>query len=255
MTGPRALTVDRLSFRYGSKRILSGITVSLGAGTNVILGRNGAGKTTMIRLLAGAAQPADGGIKLGDERLDLAARSGRKLLQHIGWLPQDFGYPRHMRVIDFIAYAAWLKEVPKARLVSRVADAIAATDLAGHEHQQLRTLSGGQLRRAGLAAAIVADPEVLVLDEPTAGLDPVQRDGFYTLVRRIQETKVVVIATHLLEDVEALADRVVVVDAGRVLWEGTPGELAATATTSGDDRPAGIDGLRQGFRTVLGAAR
>lgn len=254
MSVPRVLTVDNLSFHYGSRMILSGVTVSLGAGATVFLGRNGAGKTTMIRMLAGAAQPAEGEIRLGDDPLAVRTRSGRRLLRHIGWLPQDFGYPRHMKVVDFVAYAAWLKEVPKQRLVPRVDEALSTTDLTEHAQRPLRALSGGQLRRAGLAAAVVADPDVLVLDEPTAGLDPEQRAGFYTLIRQVQQTKVVVIATHLLEDVEALADRVVIVDAGRILWEGTPGELAGTVATPDGAQPAGLDGLRQGFRGVLGVA-
>ncbi|MEU6857343.1 ATP-binding cassette domain-containing protein [Glycomyces sp. NPDC046736] len=250
MTGPRKLKAHGLSFSYGRHPVLSGVSFSLGAGAHVVLGRNGAGKTTLIRLLAGAATAAGGTIKLGEDLLDLRTRSGRALLRHIGWLPQEFGYPPHMKVVDFVAYAAWLKEVPKEQLVSRVEAALEAADMTEQARRPLSALSGGQLRRAGLAAATVADPEVLILDEPTAGLDPEQRDGFHRLILELRKTKVVLIATHLLEDVEALAEHVMVIDAGAILWTGTTDELASTS-----DGPGGLQGLRQGFRAVLGAAQ
>lgn len=250
MTGPRELKAHGLSFSYGRQSVLSGVSFSLGVGAHVLLGRNGAGKTTLIRLLAGAATAADGTIRLGEDLLDLRTRSGRALLRHVGWLPQDFGYPPHMKVADFVSYAAWLKEVPNARLASRVEAALEAADMIEHARRPLSALSGGQLRRAGLAAATVAEPEVLILDEPTAGLDPEQRDGFHGLIRELRKTKVVVIATHLLEDVEALAEHVVVIDAGAILWTGTADELASTT-----DGPGGLQGLRRGFRAVLGTTQ
>lgn len=249
------LEVDDLSFGYGGGNVLHGISLTLGAGVNLILGRNGAGKTTLLRLLAGAAPATRGGeIRLDGEHLAVRTRPGRKILRNVGWLPQEFGYPPHMRTSEFVAYAAWLKEVPRSRIASQVAAALAAAGVNGQSGQRLRVLSGGQLRRAGLAAAVVSDPRLLILDEPTAGLDPEQRESFHELVRAVGAAKVVVIATHLLEDVAALADHIVIIDAGRVRWQGTPARLAHAGREDDTPVPVGTESLRRGLRVVLRGA-
>lgn len=242
------LEVDQIGFRYGSKPVLRGVSASFEPGATVLLGRNGAGKTTLIRILAGAAAPSSGQVRLNGSAQGSHSRATRAVLRRIGWLPQTFGFPPRMATAEFVAYAAWLKEVPGRQLTRQVADALATTGLSEQSRNPLQTLSGGQLRRAGLAAALVAEPEVLVLDEPTAGLDPEQRDAFHVLVRRIRSERVVVIATHLLEDVEALADRVVVIDRGSVQWTGTIDDLA------GLSQQQGLSALREGFQIVLDRA-
>ncbi|MFY1649542.1 ATP-binding cassette domain-containing protein [Solwaraspora sp. WMMB762] len=242
------LEVDQIGFRYGSKPVLRGVSATFEPGATVLLGRNGAGKTTLIRILAGAAVPSGGQVRLNGSAQGSHSRATRAVLRRIGWLPQTFGFPPRMATAEFVAYAAWLKEVPGRQLTRQVADALATTGLSDQARNPLQTLSGGQLRRAGLAAALVAEPEVLVLDEPTAGLDPEQRDAFHGLVRRIRSERVVVIATHLLEDVEALADRVVVIDRGSVQWTGTIDDLA------GLSQQQGLSALREGFQIVLDRA-
>jgi len=239
------LEVDQVGFRYGSKPVLRGVSATFEPGATVLLGRNGAGKTTLIRILAGAATPSSGQVRLNGSAQGSHSRATRAVLRRIGWLPQTFGFPPRMATAEFVAYAAWLKEVPGRQLTRQVADALATTGLSEQARNPLQTLSGGQLRRAGLAAALVAEPEVLVLDEPTAGLDPEQRDAFHGLVRRIRSERVVVIATHLLEDVEALADRVVVIDRGSVQWTGTIDDLA------GLSQQQGLSALREGFQIIL----
>jgi ABC-2 type transport system ATP-binding protein len=237
---------DKVTFRYGKKVALHEVSFGLGVGATVLLGRNGAGKTTLIATLVGAARPASGRVRLDDRVVDAGSRAGREVLRDIGWLPQSFGYPPQMTVEEFVGYAGWLKQLPGARVRSRAADVISLvglTDKAGHG---LRTLSGGQLRRAGLAAAIVAEPAVLVLDEPTAGLDPEQREEFHDLIRTLRAHAVVLVATHLLEDVEALAQRIVVLDDGRLRWSGTPQAMVERA---GGEQ--GLSGLRRGFQAVL----
>jgi ABC-type multidrug transport system ATPase subunit len=151
-----------------------------------------------------------------------------------------------MTVEEFVGYAGWLKEVPRAGLSSRVSETISLVGLEHKTKDALRTLSGGQLRRAGLAAAVVAEPAVLVLDEPTAGLDPEQREEFHELVRELRTQTVVLVATHLLEDVEALAQRIIVLDSGRLMWSGTPQGLAELAGSA-----PGLQGLRRGFQAAL----
>ncbi|HWH00973.1 MAG TPA: ATP-binding cassette domain-containing protein [Pilimelia sp.] len=244
------LEIDNVSFRYGRRAVLVDVNLSLGAGIHALLGRNGAGKTTLIKILVGAAAPSQGSVRFESATISQNRGGGRSALRSIGWLPQEFGYPPHMTVGEFVTYAAWLKEVPRARIRERVTESIQAVGLTESGSRPLRALSGGQLRRAGLAAAIVADPTALILDEPTAGLDPEQRDDFHRLVRSLHVGKVVVVATHLLEDVEALAENVVVLDSGAVRWVGTQQQLAA----AGAEGP-GVRGLRQGFSAVLGRAQ
>ncbi len=240
------LEAEKVTFRYGRKIALDKVSFGLGVGATVLLGRNGAGKTTLISTLVGAAPPADGRVCLDGRVIGGGSRQGRKALREVGWLPQSFGFPPHMTVEEFVGYAGWLKEVPRARLASRVSETIALVGLEHKTKHPLRTLSGGQLRRAGLAAAVVAEPGVLVLDEPTAGLDPEQREEFHELVRALRTHTVVLVATHLLEDVEALAQRIIVLDGGRLRWSGTPQALAALAGAE-----PGLQGLRRGFQVAL----
>jgi ABC-2 type transport system ATP-binding protein len=243
------LEVHDVAFRYGTKTVLTNVRLSFGVGATVLLGRNGAGKTTLMRILAGAAAPSVGEVRLNGKPSDPRTRTGRQALRDIGWLPQEFGFPSRMTAAEFVAYAAWLKEVPRQRIVDRVRSALSLVDLSEQAEKPLRSLSGGQLRRLGLAAAVAPEPEVLILDEPTAGLDPEQRDSFHGFIRRLRGEKTVVVATHLLEDVEALAEHIVVIDSGSVRWTGTPSELAEKA-----GKP-GISGLRHGFQLVIDGGR
>jgi ABC-2 type transport system ATP-binding protein len=249
VNSPRVFEADKVTFRYGRKLALQQVSFDLGVGATVLLGRNGAGKTTLIATLVGAARPVGGQVRLDGRPVEAGSRSGRAVLREIGWLPQSFGYPPYMTVEEFVGYAGWLKQMPRARVRSRVTEVLSVVGLAGKAGHGLRTLSGGQLRRAGLAAAIVAEPAVLVLDEPTAGLDPEQREEFHDLVRSLRARTVVLVATHLLEDVEALAQQIVVLDAGQVRWSGTP---QAMIEASGGE--LGLAGLRRGFQAVLGQA-
>ncbi|MGN9912174.1 ATP-binding cassette domain-containing protein [Phytohabitans sp. LJ34] len=227
--------------------MLVGVSLDLTNGANLFLGRNGAGKTTLMRVLAGAVRPDAGDVRLNGRLFSGRSTSGRQVLRHIGWLPQDFGFPPRMKVDEFVAYAAWLKQVPAAQVLARSSAVLEVVDLVRQAHQPLKSLSGGQLRRAGLAAALVADPDVLILDEPTAGLDPEQRDAFHELIRQIGHEKVVVVATHLLEDVEALAGHIVVIDHGSVRWQGDPGGLERLGGGG-----SGLSGLRAGFQAAIG---
>jgi ABC-2 type transport system ATP-binding protein len=228
---------------------LTDVHLQLSTGVTVLLGRNGAGKTTLMKILAGAAAATVGEVRLDGQPCGGRTRSGRRALRSVGWLPQGFGFPPRITTGEFVAYAAWLKEVPRQRITARVAEVLYAVDLEELAKASLRTLSGGQLRRVGLAAAMAANPNVLILDEPTAGLDPEQRESFHELIRRLRSDKIVIVATHLLEDVEALADWIVVIDRGSVRWKGTPNELSSK---SGGD---GIRGLRAGFQSVIGGNR
>lgn len=245
MTEPTVLETERLVFRYGKRPVLVDINLRLSYGVTVLLGRNGAGKTTLMRILAGAATPNNGEVRVDGEPSGRRNRHERQTLRQVGWLPQVFGFPPRMTATEFVAYAAWLKEAPREKISARVSELLRLVDLEERADMPLRTMSGGQLRRVGLAAAMAAEPRILILDEPTAGLDPEQRDAFHDIVRQLRKDRVVFVATHLLEDADALAEHIIVLDKGSVRWSGTPNEL--TEMTG----QVGVAGLRHGFQKVI----
>ena len=176
----------------------------------------------------------------------------REIRRRLGYLPQNLGYYPGFTVAEFVEYFALLKDMPPGRVPRAVAAAIEQVALGDKAKAKLRTLSGGMLRRAGIAQAIVNDPDLLLLDEPTAGLDPEQRVAFRAILRRLGERATVVVSTHLVEDVGAACSQVALMDAGKVVFDGTPGELIARGEGSG---AAGDAPLERGYSAVLAAAR
>lgn len=240
----RARVVD-VSKQYGSTRALDSVSFELRAGVTVLLGRNGAGKSTVSRILVGAERPTSGSVVVSAEG-DETPFTPRAQLRQSGWLPQAFTAPGSMTVRQLVEYAAWLKEVPGFAAREAVSDAIYATDLERLADRRVATLSGGMLQRLGIAQAVVHAPGLLVLDEPTAGLDPEQRAGFHELVRNFAEDRSVLVSTHLLEDAVALAAHAVVLDAGRVQFDGTVSELEALGEGGGR-----AERLRTAFLNVI----
>ena len=244
------IEVRDLTVRFGRRTALNGLDLEVGAGVNALLGPNGAGKTTLLRVLATVVRPTSGGVRLSGVDPSDAAQV-RDVRRRLGYLPQAFGYHRNFTVREFVEYMAWLKEVPPARVPSAVERAVEMVDLGDRADDRLKTLSGGMLRRAGIAQAVVNDPEFLLLDEPTVGLDPEQRVGFRDLLRELGSSACVLLSTHLVEDVAATAHTVTVVQAGRRVWSGTPGELVEQASPDADgDTP-----LERGYTTALKAGR
>ncbi len=229
-----------LRVRAGRRMAVDGVDLSLGTGVHGLLGPNGAGKTTLIRALATVLRPADGSLLL------LGGADLRDVRRNLGYLPQEFGFYRRFTVREFVEYMAWLKELPKAEIPGAVQRAIERVGLTDRADSRLKTLSGGMVRRAGIAQAIVNDPAILLLDEPTAGLDPAQRMDFRKLLRELTGTCVVV-STHLVEDVAAACTDVVLLDEGRVVFQGAAAELAA-AGTAGD---AGDSPMERGYSALL----
>lgn len=212
------LAIDDASVRRGSRLTLRGVSVVIESGITTLLGANGAGKSTLISTMLGLIPLNSGSVRHHGEVVASHAQ-WRAVRRTIGWLPQGFAAVPGMRVEEFVAYAAWLKEVPRARTRTAVSEALALTDLETLRGARVGRISGGERQRAGLAAALVAQPSVLMLDEPTAGLDPLQRHRFHdTLERVCQDMGVhgVLVSTHLFEDVVGSADRVVVLAGGVV---------------------------------------
>ncbi len=243
------LSVTDLQVGYRRRRVLDGLSLELGTGVHGLLGPNGTGKTTLVRVLATVLKPDSGRVELlGRDRADRAERV--EVRRRLGYLPQDFGYYPAFTVREFVEYIAWLKQVPSARLPRAVDEALEKVELSDRADSKMRTLSGGMLRRAGIAQAIVNTPELLLLDEPTAGLDPEQRVGFRTLLRTLGETASVVVSTHLVEDVASACTGVVLLVDGRVAFTGSPAELAGAGADGEGDTPS-----ERGYLALLRRAR
>jgi ABC-type multidrug transport system ATPase subunit len=235
---------------FGGNKAVEGVSLQAGPGVLGLLGPNGAGKTSLLRMLATVLPPSSGGIRLLD-RDPRSAGQRREIRRRLGYLPQHLGYYPAFTVAEFVEYFALLKEVPPGRVHKAVAAAVDRVDLGAKAKARLRTLSGGMLRRVGIAQAIVNDPELLLLDEPTAGLDPEQRVGFRVLLRELGQGATVVVSTHLVEDVGAACSEVTLMDAGHVVFRGTPAELASRGTGS----DTGDAPLERGYSAVLRTAR
>jgi ABC-2 type transport system ATP-binding protein len=257
MTAPSGTTVSLsgVTKRYGSTRALDGVDLTLTTGVTGLLGPNGAGKTTLLRMLATVLAPTDGRLQLlGHDPTDPDARTD--IRRSLGYLPQEMGFPRGFSAFRFVDYMAVLKEWTDQRArhdeVRRVLGLVGLGDVAT---KRLRTLSGGQRRRAALAQALLGDPRLLILDEPTTGLDPKQRATLRGVLSAAGHASTVVLATHQTEDVAALCERVVVVDGGQVRWDGTVRDLVDTAAGRVwlADEPA--PGAQTSWRTGTGRHR
>jgi ABC-2 type transport system ATP-binding protein len=247
--------VDQVRKRFGRTTALDGLTFDAPAGITGLLGPNGAGKTTLLRIAATVLAPDDGRIRLlgwdparSDERLAIRRR--------LGYMPQEPGFHRSFTAFEFVDYVAILKEMTdRSARHEEVRRVLALVGLEGVMGRKIRALSGGMRRRVALAQALLGDPDILVLDEPTAGLDPEQRLRFREIVSERTGDRTVLLSTHQTEDVAALCPRVVVMLDGKALFEGTPRELtdvAAGRVWLSNERAAGA---RLTWRNADGAHR
>ena len=245
------IEIHDLKRRFGRTDAVAGVSLEAGAGVFGLMGPNGAGKTSLLRMLATVLSPSSGSVRLlGRDPREYGER--REIRRRLGYLPQSLGYYPGFTVAEFVEYFALLKGMPPARVPAAVAAAVERVDLGRQARAKLRTLSGGMLRRVGIAQAIVNDPELLLLDEPTAGLDPEQRVAFRALLRDIGEHASVIVSTHLVEDIGAACGEVALIDQGRIVFRGTPAEL----TVRGEQgHGVGDTPLERGYSAVLAKAR
>ena len=215
------LQAEGLVKRFGSRNAVNGVDLAVERGSICgFLGPNGAGKSTTLRMVVGALPPDAGRVRVNGQ--DVWTEGGRG---GVGWLPERAPTHPDATVAEFVAWSAGLHGLAGARLRSAVDDAIARCDLGEVRSRRCRALSRGFRQRVGLAAALAHDPPLLVLDEPTAGLDPAQVLAFRNLLRSLKGRVSVLLSTHVLAEVEAVCDRLVVLDRGRVIATGTPAEV------------------------------
>lgn len=212
-----------LTFGYRTRTVFRDFDLDLLAGMNFVVGLNGAGKTTLFRLLLGDLTSQRGTV-------EVARGPGGTRPASIGYLPQTFGFPPRFTVTEFVTHFAWLRGVGRKRRTEYARTAIEQVELTDHAHDRMGTLSGGMLRRAGIAQAIVHRPDLVLLDEPTAGLDPRQRVGLRSLFTTLAVETTLVVSTHLLEDVAAVGGYVSVLHDGELRYTGPVTDLAKSSS-------------------------
>ena len=244
------IEITGLTRQFGRNQAVAGVDLKAGPGVFGLLGPNGAGKTSLLRMMATVLPPSSGQMRLLDRDPGSYAPR-REIRRRLGYLPQNLGYYPSFTAVEFVEYFALLKEMPAARIPRAVASAIEQVDLGDKAQAKLRTLSGGMLRRVGIAQAIVNEPDLLLLDEPTAGLDPEQRVAFRSLLRDLGQRATVVVSTHLVEDVGAACTEVALMNQGKIVFHGTPDQL----TARGEGHGVGDAPLERGYSAVLMEAR
>jgi ABC-2 type transport system ATP-binding protein len=249
-------TLRGVTKKYGRTVALSSTDLDLGLGVIGLLGPNGAGKSTLLRLLATAHPPTTGRITVAGHDVTGTLAERTRARRQLGYLPQEVGFPRRTTAFDFLDYIAVLKEWSQTearhREVRRVLDLV---DLGSLGAKRISDLSGGQRRRLTISQALMGDPSLVVLDEPTTGLDPEQRASLRGLLSQQARRSAVLLATHQTEDVAALCDRVIVLDGGAVCFDGTVAALIATAAGQVWVGPEPNAGALTFWRTGTGAMR
>lgn len=232
--------MDGVCAAFGRRRVLHDVDWVVRPGVTGLLGPNGSGKTTLLSVLIGLLRPTHGSVSIHVDkssvpgrRVDDGAREDARDDKSVrfGFVPQRWSVAGHMRVVDAVAYTAWVNGVPSSDCETAARRAVEAVALTDKARDRVRSLSGGQRQRLGIAAGLAHDPEVLVLDEPTVGLDPAQRWRVRDLIAEIGRTRTVLLSSHLLDEVAHLCNRAGVLAAGRLVFDGTVGELERHATS------------------------
>lgn len=221
------ITIENLSKQYGPQKAVDGLTFEVKTGEILgFLGPNGAGKSTTMKMITGYIGISSGTIKIGDKSV---AEQGDEVKKHIGYLPENNPLYLDMPVIDYLAFCAALQGVPSTAVNERVRKMVRVCGLNAEKHKKIGELSKGYRQRVGLAQAMIHDPEILILDEPTTGLDPNQIVEIRNLIREIGKEKTVILSTHILPEVEATCDRILIINKGRIVADGTAENLRRQA--------------------------
>lgn len=219
------IKVKGLNKFYGKKQALCNVELSIGPGMFGLLGRNGAGKTTLMRTLVALLPKQEGEIFV----CGIPIENAKEIRRIIGYLPQEFSLYPSMKVEEAMDYLAILSGLTKAQRKERVSSLLAWVNLTEHRDKKVKALSGGMKRRLGIAQALLNNPRVLIVDEPTAGLDPEERVRFRNLLAELAQERIVLLSTHIVGDIEAACEDIVIIDKGRVIYNGTVEKLLQTA--------------------------
>lgn len=216
------LTIENISKTFKDKQAVTGFSAELSEGVYALLGPNGAGKTTLMRMLADILNPSSGRILLDGNDISIMGNRYRDIL---GYLPQEFGLYRNFTAIRFLSYFARLKGLNKQETTTRVDEVLELVNLQKDRKRKLKTYSGGMKRRLGIAQALLNDPKLLIVDEPTAGLDPQERVRFRNLLSEIAGDRIVLLSTHIVSDIEYIAKEVLLMRQGTLIQRSTSEQL------------------------------
>ncbi|MCT4601817.1 MAG: ATP-binding cassette domain-containing protein [Marinifilum sp.] len=221
------IVVEHLTKRYGPQKAVDNVSFRVKAGEVLgFLGPNGAGKTTTMKAISCYINPEEGDIKVGGYSIK---EHPEIIKQNIGYLPENNPLYQDMNIIDFLEFIAKIHGIPKYLIPERILDMVRICGLEGEKHKLISELSKGYQQRVGLAQALIHDPEILILDEPTTGLDPNQIVEIRELIKRIGKEKTVILSSHILAEVEATCDRILIINNGRIVVDGTAEELRKQA--------------------------
>lgn len=213
-----------LTKKFGSKTAVNDLNITLSNGVYGLLGANGAGKTTFIRLLCNIQNPTSGKVLLNGKNI---VGLGEKYRNLLGYLPQNFGYYPDFTALDFLLYVAALKGLNERTARKKSKDLLEAVALSAESNHKIKTFSGGMKQRLGIAQAMLNDPRILILDEPTAGLDPKERVRFRNLISAFSKDRIVILSTHIVSDVEFIAEEIVMMKSGQIVHFGKPQEITS----------------------------
>ena len=216
------IEIRHISKKFRNRVAVDDVSLQMNTGIYGLVGPNGAGKTTLMRILATVLPMDQGEIQLGGKVVDQ-----RTLRKYIGYLPQKFSFYKDLTLKEALVHVGFMKNMPKQNIDAEVQKVLQQVNLSERQNDRIGTLSGGMLRRLGIAQAILGDPEVLIVDEPTVGLDPEERKHFRRLLADIAENRIVLISTHIVEDIAEISTELIVMKNGKIIAEGTANEALA----------------------------
>lgn len=220
------LVLDRVTKQFKNKIAVDQVSLTLTEGVHGFLGANGAGKTTLLRMLCGVLRPTSGQILCDGAEIRRMDGEYRHML---GYLPQDFGFYPDFTAKRYLEYLAACKAVPPDIAGEKVQEVLQLVDLCGEQKHKIKTFSGGMIRRLGIAQALLNDPEILILDEPTSGLDPKERIRFRNIISAMSKRRIVILSTHIVSDVEYIADKIHLMKQGQIVEQGSAKEVTESA--------------------------
>ena len=219
------IVIKNLSKNYGRKAALKNVSVTIHSGMYGLLGRNGAGKTSLMRILATLSVPSGGEVSMNG----IPINETGKIREIVGYLSQNFSFYRNMSVYDAMDYLGLLSNLPDKIRKERIASLLEQVNLKENMRTKIKALSGGMKQRLGIAQALLHDPQILIVDEPTAGLDPEERIRFRNMLSEFAEDRIVILSTHISSDVETSCENIGVLDNGKMIWNGATEELVKQA--------------------------
>ena len=219
------IVIKNLSKNYGRKAALKNVSVTIHSGMYGLLGRNGAGKTSLMRILATLSVPSGGEVSMND----ISIKETSKIREIVGYLSQNFSFYRNMSVYDAMDYLGLLSNLPDKIRKERIALLLEQVNLKENMRTKIKALSGGMKQRLGIAQVLLHDPQILIVDEPTAGLDPEERIRFRNMLSEFAEDRIVILSTHISSDVETSCENIGVLDNGKMIWNGAAEELIKQA--------------------------